>query len=337
MFSKLRKPGQTRGNFLYKMLTYVLFALICIVFVFLFAVPGQMGIGQGGIAAVVNKSTISMGDFEEAYRRISSRQGNLNTEQTNQMRAQTLEGLVNNELIYQAAQKEGLRVSDAELSDFIRSIPGFQKDGRFQRQIYDSYISGTGTSQERFEKSLKKDLLIQKMQNLFSVVTVPKVSGELLDSFGSLKANISYIKLDEDKIKKFLSEGQTSEAYVADIDKLLSEKNFDGAVQKLKTAGLGWDKTGDFQLSGASVNVPGIGYSNEVVKAALKAGKDNIVPYTILSENTRFIVKLTDKKNEKPAFSLASLNLLKSAGATMQNWVESKKEKSKVIRKLPYN
>ena len=65
--------------------------------------------------------------------------------------------------------------------------------------------------------------------------------------------------------------------------------------------------------------------------------RGNTVPYTILSENTRYIVKLIGKKTEKPAFSMASLNLLKSAGATMENWVNVKKENSKVIRKLPYN
>jgi peptidyl-prolyl cis-trans isomerase D len=82
--------------------------------------------------------------------------------------ANTLESLIDRELILQEASRLGLRVTDEEVRKEISEIPSFQQDGSFDKDLYNRYITYTRQTPEYFEALQRKELLIRKVQALIS-------------------------------------------------------------------------------------------------------------------------------------------------------------------------
>src|SRR5262245_46260218 len=83
--------------------------------------------GTGGIVAYVNGDFISQREFQDELRRVAYYYQSLLGPQFDpqmlamqQIPEKTLEMMVQNKLLEQQAQKEGVRVSDPELADQIR-------------------------------------------------------------------------------------------------------------------------------------------------------------------------------------------------------------------------
>jgi peptidyl-prolyl cis-trans isomerase D len=78
-----------------------------------------------------------------------------------------LRQLVQNQILLIEAERQGLSVTDKEISDFIVSFPPFQSDGKFiGRDAYISFLSQRSLSVTDFERQMRQDLLRQKLQNL---------------------------------------------------------------------------------------------------------------------------------------------------------------------------
>jgi len=90
------------------------------------------------------------------YTTDNAKQDNLKTE--------TLKGLVDQELIAQQADDLGIRVGDAEVADAIARSPQFQQDGKFDFDYYKRLVeNGYGMSVTRFEEAYRRDLLRGKV------------------------------------------------------------------------------------------------------------------------------------------------------------------------------
>ncbi|MDI2111862.1 peptidyl-prolyl cis-trans isomerase [Commensalibacter nepenthis] len=77
--------------------------------------------------------------------------------------------IIENNLII-AAEKSGLTVSDDALRNLIFSFPAFQKEGKFDRELFNQYIRQTNQTEPQFLEMLRNQLMI-------SGLTVPIVSG----------------------------------------------------------------------------------------------------------------------------------------------------------------
>src|SRR5438045_6284215 len=123
----------------------LIFGAIILTFVFSF------GRGSSGFrtrtpetwAAKVNGDLVTASDFAQAYanrfRQMSAmRGGKYTTDNARQdnLKSETLKGLVDQELIAQQADDLGIRVSDAEVADAIAKSPQFQQDGKFDFDYY---------------------------------------------------------------------------------------------------------------------------------------------------------------------------------------------------------
>ncbi len=75
----------------------------------------------------------------------------------------TLEDMISAKLLLQQATQMGVRVSDNELADFIRSIPYYQKNGKFDAKLY-SQLPNRGTE----EKKQRERLVLNKFQTYLS-------------------------------------------------------------------------------------------------------------------------------------------------------------------------
>jgi peptidyl-prolyl cis-trans isomerase D len=128
--------------------SYLFIFAIALVFILQFG-PGSRGCNAPltptvkDAAARVNGQEISLTDFRRAYalRLDALRQrggGDLPEALARQfgIPGRVLDELITAELLQQAAEAHGITVSDADLLDYLRKDPSFQKDGQFDPETY---------------------------------------------------------------------------------------------------------------------------------------------------------------------------------------------------------
>jgi peptidyl-prolyl cis-trans isomerase D len=86
-----------------------------------------------------------------------------------QIRRDVLNRLINEHVLYSAAQKSGIIVPNAELQAVIGDIPAFKDEqGKFSPQRYRELLGAQGMSQGRFEADVRKDLIVRRSTDAFS-------------------------------------------------------------------------------------------------------------------------------------------------------------------------
>ena len=177
-----------------------IFAIIVLSFVgTMYAVWGEGTSGRGALdyAAMVNGSKISPEEFQNAYNRISAMYQNLSgqpmspeMEKQLGLKKMALDNLINNRLILKEAGKMGITVSDDELASAIQSMPDFQKDGVFSRDLYYAVFKNLGIPPSDFEEQQKQEMILNKtVQTLRNKVTVS--DAEALEFFKKENDKIS--------------------------------------------------------------------------------------------------------------------------------------------------
>ncbi len=81
------------------------------------------------------------------------------------LRKQVLERMINDRVLQDAAEDWGLRVSDDLVRAYIRSIPAFRSNGRFDMNTYDVTIRNQGMSQGMFEERVRRQLVMDQFRN----------------------------------------------------------------------------------------------------------------------------------------------------------------------------
>ncbi len=105
--------------------------------------------------ANVDDQCISIADF----RRMAMR---TNQPLTPALKEEILNSLIDDDLLYEQAKKEGFTVSSKEVADVISKDPSFQVNGKFNFDRYKAVLMEAGYTPETYEAFVKKQLLIQK-------------------------------------------------------------------------------------------------------------------------------------------------------------------------------
>ncbi|RJX35076.1 MAG: hypothetical protein C4525_05155 [Desulfarculus sp.] len=82
------------------------------------------------------------------------------------LRQRSLETLVNQVLLSQAANQMGVQVSDLEVQQRLASVPVFQRDGRFDVELYRRILSRSRLTPEQFEAGQRQELRMAKLSAL---------------------------------------------------------------------------------------------------------------------------------------------------------------------------
>jgi hypothetical protein len=141
---------------------------IAIVFVVSMGWGGGFEKSDDNMIAQVDQAHISNQEYLRAYQNASDFYREIFQEKYDdkELRKRVIEGLVERELWLKEARKMKLAVSDAELKNVVTSLPGFQKDGRFDSEIYRRILKREGSSPEAFERKQREELLIEKAKVL---------------------------------------------------------------------------------------------------------------------------------------------------------------------------
>jgi len=152
-------------------------------------------------AARVNDVEITPRDLQQAYQqqrtRIQQKMGkafNPALIDDKLIRQQALEGLINRELLLQAARDNGLVISDALLAAQIHAVPAFQEDGAFSEQKYRGLMRGRGQTVSGFEHDTRRSLLAdQLLTGLSSTAFVTPGELDRVYSLQNQKRDFSYL------------------------------------------------------------------------------------------------------------------------------------------------
>jgi peptidyl-prolyl cis-trans isomerase D len=116
--------------------------------------------------AQVNESSISMDDYQRAYRNASETYRQLLKERYDDaaLRKQVVNELVIQRLWLDEGKRLGITVSDAELKRSLSKIGAFQKDGVFSAEQYHKILQSNRISPQFFEKQQREQMVIERVQ-----------------------------------------------------------------------------------------------------------------------------------------------------------------------------
>ena len=209
--SAITKGLHERGINRRSIVAFLIFGIIILVFVLSDLSARKSGVGSTiGAAAEVNDQIISIKDFQEEENRLGQYYAQLfggqfdMTKQQAQLRGEVMNSLVSKALASQAAEKEGIYATDAEIRHMItEELPYFKKDGVFQSDAYRAILSANKMTPGEFEKKLRQDVLGQRSRQLFDVsLGVSDIQKKAENDLRSTKLNLDYVMLNADDYAK---------------------------------------------------------------------------------------------------------------------------------------
>ncbi len=222
-------------------LTWVILVAIAVVFVVSFG-PGTRGFTDRNVqaasyAAKVDGRTVTAAEFEQHYAQLfrlyQQRAGQAFTRELAEqigLRSMAMNQLVERELVLEEAARQGLRVSDDEVSRAVNEMQGFKNaKGEFDFELYRKATSNSYGSPGKFEERLREDLAYQRMLALVrDAVKVPEDEVREAWLADADKATLTVVrfpfaafrpevKVPEAEVKAFLAKnGQRVEQFYKD-------------------------------------------------------------------------------------------------------------------------
>jgi len=154
-----------------KPVKYTLITIICIPFV-LFGVGSYFSGGGDYHAATIDGEEIGLREYEAAYnqqrQQLSQMFGGTIPEgfaNEPQLRQQALESLLTQQALRNVVNDAKFTVSNDSLAKNIQQIPGFQVEGRFDKERYRAQLVSSGMSVEQFEDSFRNDTAMAQFRS----------------------------------------------------------------------------------------------------------------------------------------------------------------------------
>ena len=326
MFKKIRQPGRAKS-----IAAYIIFSLICLVFIFL-GVPIEPLSGVGGFAALVNKQVISIADFNQRLNIAQQNQepaSRNNAEQQKEFRNLVLNQLINEKLMTQNTEQEGGWTCDEELSQFIRSQPVFQENGVFQNSLYSSYLQANRLSSAEFEEKFRSWALIGRIEKLFSkIFLTSQIEKKRNQELDRVQLKLKYITIP---LTQFSS-------YEEDIKKwqnLVTQPNL--LEKEIKKRNLDWISSSKSSLRNLNQILPLVQDEDQLFKILIqKIPKKGIAPQLIIQSDSVTIVQVSHFEIKKtqilPDSKGVSQDVLSFATSRMifSSWIQSLKDQSQI-------
>jgi parvulin-like peptidyl-prolyl isomerase len=174
---------------------YVLFFIVILSFLF-WGVGKVDQTSSGGIVAEVGKEKITQEEYYRTYDNAFRFYKDLYKEKFDEemqkklkLKESVMNSLIDSRVLLTAAAKNGVTVSDEELSDAVKSEAAFMKNGVFDVEVYKNRLNLSRLTPEAYESAKRDDLIIEKMRRLIELsVNLPE-------------ADLSKISADEQTLK----------------------------------------------------------------------------------------------------------------------------------------
>ena len=334
MFEKLRKPKKAkRQGRLKTLFSYIIFGTICLVFVFLSPMGGQI-FGEG-VVAYVGSEPIRSREFRFFEENLKSQyQERLNTgsaeeiqQLQNKIRHNALQQLINMYLISQAAEDAGFLVSDQELQDEIKAYSVFQNKGRFVYSQYLSFLKSQNLTASRFENRIRRFKTTQNWRQLF----LKSVFSNSLENTKNLKRNLFQIKVRFAKIP-------LSDIKMEEIQPLLFAKDLNQLNQFFRKNKISWKTEKEMPLA-QLFNLPSLRERDFIESIIDYLPNKGLISKLLMKGNQGYIVEILSfregvfQKDNKD-FMLTSFLDYEKSERLFDQWVNNQKEKFPIQKVL---
>lgn len=207
-----------------------------------FIAAGMVGWGaysfssSSNSVAKVGKIPISANDLNLEYNNLIRRyeQSTGTTLDIDQAKALGFENialqmLINKALLENFALDNGIRISDDEVSREISAISDFQKDGVFDANLYKEILRANRLKPLDFEEKTRRDLLIQRILELFPSIVTP-LEREVLSVAMNLQDRLSVQIIDANAVRVNISDDDLVQFYEKNKENYKSKKSFEIAL-----------------------------------------------------------------------------------------------------------
>ena len=236
MSSRIKKGLTDKGITYRSIVAFFIFGMIVLVFVLSDLSGRHKGSSTMSTAAEVNGELISLKDFQEEETRLGQYYsqvlgGQFDSEiQRNMLRGEVMNSLVTKSVAAQAAEKEGIYATDAEVRHMIvEELPYFKKDGVFQSDTYKSILQANKLTPSEFETKLRKDIKNQRSRQLFeSSLAMTELQKKIENELRSSKLNLEFIQISAADYTKanVVTAVELTKALASDEFKKKVEDNF---------------------------------------------------------------------------------------------------------------
>lgn len=231
--AQIKKGLTAKGITTKSVVAFFIFGMIILVFV-LSDLSGRHHASMNmGAAAEVNGELISIKDFQEEENRLAQYYSQLfggqfdSDMQRAMLRGEVMNSLVTKSLASQAAEKEGIYATDAEVRHMIvQELPYFKKDGVFQSDSYKAILQANKLTPGEFEAKLRQDIKNQRSRQLFeSSLGVSELQKNIEKELRSSKISLEYMQLSAADYAK------AHPVSAADVAKALESADFKKRVE----------------------------------------------------------------------------------------------------------
>ena len=145
---------------------------------------GWVGFGNTEDRAIakVDRASVSIEEYQRAYQNASNFYREIFQDKFDEkdLRKRVIDELVDRKLWLQEARRMKLVVSDEELKREITELPGFQKEGKFDPELYRRILANEHYTPEGFERQHREERLVEKVKVLVkeSVALTPSEEEE---------------------------------------------------------------------------------------------------------------------------------------------------------------
>jgi len=223
-------------------LAYLVVGLISVPFA-LFGINSYIGGGDKLIAATVNGEEISVREVQNALlqqkQRLSSMFGGKLPAGFDDkgLKAQALEGLINQALVRQQVENNGYRASNEEVFSLISTTQAFQKEGVFDEETYEKLLESNRRNKVSYETALRGDISNRQLSDgINNTSFLPETQ---LASYQALSKQVRDFEIFTLKIDKYKEQIKPSDAdvkayYDSHSDQYMTEEKVKISYVRLK-------------------------------------------------------------------------------------------------------
>ena len=194
---------------------------------------------QGGVVAVVGDREVSVEEYQQEYSNLYEQYSKMfgamfNKELADQLNLKDIayKQVLQKNLILSYGDSLGLDVTNEDIAKELVKFETFIKDGKFDKDTYVKVLNQNRTTPKDFEESLKRGLLLQKVQTLFELNPNAKEI-ENLSKILFLEDDISIKILNKNDITVELKDEDLRKYWEENKKNYMSEVSYDLEIKEI--------------------------------------------------------------------------------------------------------
>ncbi len=195
---------------------------------------------QDGAVAVVGDREISVEEYQQEYSSLYGQYAKLfgasfNEEMADQLKLKdaAYQQIIQKNLILSYADTLGIGVTDEDIAKELIKYDAFLVDGKFDKETYIKVLNQNRMTPSVFEDSLKRGILLNKVQELF-VLNPSQSEVELLSSLLFMSNDIEYKIISKNEINVDVNDEDLKKYWEANKNNYMSEKKYKLSSASLK-------------------------------------------------------------------------------------------------------